>query len=195
MPFTFFVATCNGPVEIRFAYNQKEAAKNISEELHLTEAATAPEDTMQYQSTIAGDSFTAGPIEIPKDQNLTKENTSISDDYSTQIFRKIMMPAENSLSGIGAVFYFRNLTGKIAVAISLLISLIMLIAFRFLKSPIAKRYLLFASILCTILFISDSFMTDVTLKSGAWCLLLLLLIQLVLEYKEKKKTQAGNIML
>lgn len=186
-PFTFFVATCNGPVDVRFAYNQKEAATNTSNELRLTEVATFPVDTMQYESP--ADSFMV-PVDISNEQNTASDTERNSNDYLEQLFRKMMMPVEKSLSGIGVVFYFKNFTGKIVIAISLLISLAIPIFSRFIKSGI-KKYLLLSSILCIVIFMADCFVADVTLRYGVLCLLLLLLLQFGLEYRAKEE---GNLI-
>jgi hypothetical protein len=185
-PFTFFLTTCNNPFEWRFSYNRAEADKNIALE---NESSKIAADTAQYDPQSLQDTTNTNAVA----QNLLKDTTNIYadtsqnlSDYSDIILRKIIMPTDSSLSGIGAVFYFKNLTGQIAIAISLLTSLVLFIAFRFLKSRMAKLYLLLTAVLCLAIFIIDSFVSNVTLLWGSWTLLVLLLFQLIVEFNEQR---------
>lgn len=187
LPFTFFLTTCNNGLELRFSYNQAEADKNILLEKESSEAIT---DTAKYDQQIFTDTTKADTVA----QNVLKDTVKISSDtlqkssdYGDRILRKIIMPTDTSLSGIGSVLYFKNLTGQIAIAISLLISLVLFVAFKFLKSQRAKLYLLLTSVLCLTIFIIDSFISSVTLLWGSWTLLILLLLQIILEFIDTRK--------
>jgi hypothetical protein len=92
------------------------------------------------------------------------------------------MPTDTSLSGIGSILFFKNLTGQIAIATSLLGSLILFVAFKFLQSKRARLYLLVTAMLCLTIFIIDSFSSSMTLLWGSWTLLVLLLFQVILEF-------------
>ena len=187
LPFTFFLATCNNGLELRFSYNQAEADKNILLEKESSEAVT---DTAQYDQKV----FTEPTKTDTVAQNVLNHTHKISSDtlqkssnYGDRILRKIVMPTDTSLSGIGCVLYFKNLTGQIAIAISLLISLVLFVAFRFLNSQRIKLYLLLIAVLCLTIFIIDSFLLSVTLLWGGWTLLILLLLQFILEFNAKTK--------
>ena len=187
LPFTFFLTTCNNVLELRFSYNKAEADKNILLENASSEGIT---DTVQYDQQILADTTKTDTVA----QNVLKDTVKISSDtlqkssdYGDRILRKIVMPTDTSLSGIGSVFYFKNLTGQIAIALSLLISLVLFVAFKFIKSQRTKLYLLLTAVLCLTIFIIDSFVSNVTLLWGSWTLLILLLLQLIQEFNDKKK--------
>ena len=129
LPFTFFLTTCNNVLELRFSYNQAEADKNILLEKKSAEAVT---DTAQYeQEILVADTVTQT---ILKDTVKTSSDTlQKSSEYGDRILRKMLFPTDTSLSGIGSILYFKNLTGQIAIAMCLLISVILFIAFKFLK--------------------------------------------------------------
>ncbi len=172
---------------MRFSYSQAEADKNILTEKKSSEVVT---DTAQHDQQISTDTTKTDTVT----QNVLKDTVKISSDtlqkpsdYGDEILRKIVMPTDTSLSGIGSVLYFKNLTGQIAIAISLLISLILFVAFKVLKSKKVKLYLLLTAILCLAIFIIDSFVSNVTLLWGCWTLLILLLLQLIVEFYEKTK--------
>ena len=187
LPFTFFLATCNNGLELRFSYNQAEADKNLLLEKESSEAVT---DTAQYDQKVFN--HTKKPDTIAQNVlNLTQKSSSntsqTSTDFGGSIIRKIVMPTETSLSGIGSILYFKNITGQIAIAISLLISLILLLAFKFLTAQSTKLYLLLTAVVCKMVFIIDSFVSSVTLLWGSWSLLILLLLQLIWEFNNKMK--------
>jgi membrane-bound ClpP family serine protease len=185
LPFSFFLTTCNNGLELRFSYNQAEADKNI-----LLEKESSIVDTVEYDQQISTDTTKTNMIT----QNTLKDTVQMPSDalpkspnYGDRILKKIVMPTDNSLSGIGSVFYFKNLTGQIVIVISLLISLILFIAFKFLKSQSTKLYLLLTGVLCLTIFMLDSYFSSVTLLWGSWTLLILLLLQSVLEFNDMRK--------
>ena len=188
LPFTFFLTTCNNGLELRFSYNQAEADKNILLEKKSSEVALA--DTAQYDQTILVDTTKAKVAKQTISTGTIKTSYGTlqkSTDYGDKILRKVVMPTNTSLSGVGSILYFKNLTGQIAIAISILISLILFVAFKFLKSQKAKLYLLLTSTLCLTIFIVDSFISSVTLLWGSWTLFLLLMLQLIIEYNDRRK--------
>jgi hypothetical protein len=181
LPFTFFFTTCGNGIELRIAYNKAEADKNILLEKESTKAAT---ETVLVDTTKLDTAMKKAWEETMKDTVNTPSDTLQS---SPDFVVKILRPTDTSLSGIGSIFYFKNLTGKIAIAISLLISLVLLVAFKFLQSQRAKLYLLFTAVVCLAIFMTDSFISSVTLLWGSWTLLILLLLQLILEFNNKTK--------
>ena len=187
LPFTFFLTTCNNGLELRFSYNQAEADKNI---LIEKESSKAVADTAQYDQQISTDTINTDTIThnlLLDTSKISSDTLPKSSDYLDRILRKIVMPTDTSLSGIGSIFYFKNLTGQIAIAISLLISLILFVAFKVLKSQKTKQYLLLTAVFCFTIFIIDSFVSSVTLLWGSWTLFILLLLQFILEFNDKTK--------
>jgi hypothetical protein len=186
LPFTFFLTTCNNGLELRISYNQAEADKNLLLEKESVKVAVA--DTAQYDQSISVDAAKTDTVT----QTLLTDTVKTSTDtlqklivYGDRILRMILFPTDTSLSGIGSILYFKNLIGQIAISICLLISLILFVAFKFLKSKKEKLYLLLIAVLCLTIFIVDSFISSVTLLWGSWILLVLLVLQLIIEYKDK----------
>jgi 4-amino-4-deoxy-L-arabinose transferase-like glycosyltransferase len=188
LPFTFFLSTCNNGLELRFSYNQAEADKNISLEKESSEVAVT--DTAQFDQSISIDTTntnTATQTVLTDTVKTSSDTLQKSTDYGDRILRKMLFPTDTSLSGIGSILYFKNLLGQIAIAVCLLISLVLFIAFRFLKSKKAKIFLLLTAVLFLTIFIVDSFVSSVTLLWGSWTLLLLLVLQLIIEYNHRRK--------
>jgi hypothetical protein len=187
LPFTFFLATCNG-LELKIAYHKKEADKNILIEDSLSRAVMV--DSTQIGS--AGFSDTTSAIvsadSIPAEV-LSKDTAADAskESFIHRIAIKAIRPTDSSLSAIGSIYYYKNLTGKIVIALSLLISLILLLVYKYLRSQKIKQYLLLANILCVAVFIADSFISEVTLLVGSWILLFLLVFQFLVEQKGRGK--------
>lgn len=184
LPFTFFLATCNG-VDINIAYNKADADKDI---LLEKESSKGTIDSLQneQQALIDTTNTNADSAEISESTTKTSSDTlPRSPNYGDIIFGKVIQPTDTSLSGVGSVLYFKNLTGQITIAISILISLILFVAFRFLRSRKAQLYLILTAFLCFTIFIIDCFISNVTLLWGSWTLLILLLFQLIIEFKDK----------
>ena len=178
LPFTFFVSTCNNDYEIKYAYNPAEANKNqlTERENHETKIDTTQPDTSKENSV---------------DASLLKENEIKSSGslsaFADKVLERLIRPTETSLSGLGCIFFYKNKPGKILMAVSILISLILLFGFRFVHSKKAIQYLLMGSILCHLAFIANSLFSEVSLLWGTWLLLVLLLLQIITEAKRKAK--------
>lgn len=188
LPFTFFLMTCNNGFELRVSYNQADADKNILLEKESFQVATA--DTTEYDQSISVDTAKTDTVTQTLLTDTVKTSTDTlqkSSDYGDKIVRMILFPTDTSLSGIGSILYFKNLTGQIAISVCLLISLILFVAFKFLKSKKTKLYLLLIAVLCLTIFIVDSYISSVTLLWGIWILLVLLVLQLIIEYNAKRK--------
>lgn len=178
LPFTFFLTTCNNGLELRVAYNQKEADKNMLLEKESIQVVVADSTITDSTTQI----ISSDTVKTPSDTLQKSTN-----DYRDKMLKKVIMPTSASLSGLGSILYFKNLTGQIVIAISLIISLILFVAFKFLKSQKTKLYLLLASVLCLTIFVIDSFISSVTLLWGCWTLLALLMLQLIIEFNDNKK--------
>lgn len=164
LPFTFFVATCNEK-GLTFSYNKTEAQKNNEQTEHLSETAEDATAIAAQLMPEALDTTAAVPAQ-PEPEKM-----------SNKIARHILAPTDTSLSGIGTLLYFKNMTGSIAVAISMLISLLLL----FIR--LSSRYrkpLLLLNLLCLAIFVTDCLLSGVTFLWGTWLLIILLILQLLL---------------
>ena len=189
-PFTFFLVTCNSNrlLNIGIAYNQTEANRNILVERETCELILDSTNITQQNLADSIKKVTLNPKAL-KDSVIKSSNifATPASEYFVIITRKIIFPTDSSLSGIGSIFYFKNLIGQVAIALSLIISLILFVMFKFLKSQRIKKYLLLTAILCLTIFVIDSFVSSVTLLWGSWTLFLLFLTQLILEFTSKTK--------
>lgn len=186
LPFTFFFTTCNNGLNLRISYNQAEANKNIE----LDKESAVVSETIQVdeqalvditKSDTISQSILSDTIKTASD-TLRKKN-----NYIDLIIIKMIRPTKKSLSGIGSILYFKNEIGKVAIAISLMISFILLVAFKFIKSRRIILSLLLITLICLAIFIIDSFISSVTLVWGSWTLLILLLLQIIQEFNNKPK--------
>ncbi|MDF2189348.1 hypothetical protein [Paraflavitalea sp. CAU 1676] len=188
LPFAFFLTTCNNGLELRFAYNQADADRNKLLEKESVEVAVA--DTAHYEQPISFDTTkidTATQTILTDIAKTSSDTLQKSTDYGDRVLKKMLFPTDTSLSGVGSILYFKNLTGQITITLCLLISLILFLAFKFLKSHKAKLYLLSTAVLSLTIFIVDSFISNVTLLWGSWTLFVLLMLQLIIEFNNKRK--------
>lgn len=187
-PFTFFLVTCNGAFEMRFSYNKLEADSNEQEANELLEVNeiidSSGQKELKLNDTAITDRVEQSLIEEKKEA--PTDSLQRSTDFWDKVIRGILMPTDRSLSGIGAVFYFKNMPGKISIALSLLISMVLLVGFKLIKSQSTQQYLLSVALICLTVFIINSLISQVTLKWGCWTLFGLLILQIMLEVKQNK---------
>ena len=155
LPFTFFFYTCNkGDIKYSFAYNQSDADRNIKIEKESGSEVPAPKTdstlTKCYDS-VKTDSVSPFIYKDTVEEN--KYTLSKMINFIDNVLFKSMFPTNKSLSGIGCLMYYKNKIGKIVIAIALFCSLILLIAFKYIKSKRGIKYLLLISLLSIILFI------------------------------------------
>ena len=183
LPSTFFFSNCTG-LNLHTAYNQSEADENLLEE---NESAAAVVDTTTLGTHISDDTskinYTDNGNKIKSDSDSLTKSIVTGD----RILKQILMPTNTSLSGIGSIFFFKNMAGKITIAISLITSLSLLIAFRIMKSKKIKLYFLLTGLFSLTIFIVDSFVSKVTLLWGLWTLLAFMLFQLIHEFNDPTK--------
>lgn len=171
------------------AYNRYDADEHIA--FAETESYSVSADSTQKDSTNVSDLTLSN---IPADsiyyERIKRDTIGDIDkkNIGDKILLKVLRPTDSSLSGIGAVFYYKNLTGKVVIALSLLISLMMLLLFRFLRSQRVKYWLQLINVVCVVVLIVDSIISDVTLLWGSGVLLFLLLFQFFVGRGERKKT-------
>jgi hypothetical protein len=181
LPCTFFLSTCNNGFDLRFSYNQKEADSNLivaQESIDTTIKSNHISKTTRTQV----DTLNKGLNDTV--QLVANANSKV--DFRKKLIEKVILPTDKSLSGIGAIFYYKNLVGKIAIAISLFASLVLFFAFKYIK-PKRGLYLLLTAFLCLLLFIIDSFISGVTLLFGTWLLFLLYLLQMIIAINDSSK--------
>lgn len=190
LPFTFYNISCNNLVGINVAYNKDEA--DINSKLEKKSIATVADSTIIKQQDLA-DTICKDIDKqlIQKESEKDQSNVLIAQtNYSDTILTKALFPTHTSLSGIGSIFYFKNLIGKIMLEICFTISMILLLLFKFLNSTCTTLFLLIAAVICLTIFFTDCFISNVTLLWGSWTLLLVLLIQVLSEFKLKSKVSS-----
>lgn len=176
LPFTFFMAACDG-WDIKKAYNRVEA-KEVIELIRHPQKRKADE--------IFTDSL-GKPIEIPheKKQATTTTDTITKNRPAKLIDRVIlgtMMPTEQSVSAIGAMYFFKNEFGRYSVIASLIVLGLVILPFRFLTKYRIKFYLLCLQTTVLVAVIADCLVSDIDMLWGLWLMTFLVISQLVLEF-------------
>lgn len=180
LPCCFFLITCNDST-LNIAYNQHEAdslanlpsGETVTEVMKDTAASgvdTIDQQAKSYDTT--ADSYTNDTVEL----NINNKDFML----------RLLFPTRQSLSALGAVFYFKNITGQIIIGFAVLLSLALLLAFKWLKKIKLKMIILLMGILSLLVFIVDSILCNVTLMFGIWILLALLVLQYWIEWKKLK---------
>ena len=196
--FCFFApfVTCNNIVTRNYSFpalkdslKTDSAAKTIQQDSSVTQAATViAKDSVQKDSTQLSQQKASA-------DTLTKQHNRLIYKQSIweKIWEKANCPTDNSFSGFGLIFWFSNITGEIAVALSFLLSLLLLFNWKFLRKKNWRLYFLVASWLCTIVLIITIFtVTKSETIWGIWTLLGLQTCQLILLYFEQKKPSVNN---
>ena len=98
-----------------------------------------------------------------------------------QVWERIKRPTDSSLSGIGTIFDYKNPVGKLLIGLSFLISLIVLINPKRIRTKKWQETLLSVNILLLITYLVVSLLSSVSLRWGFWLLLILLFVQLYRE--------------
>lgn len=195
LPFTFFVKTCVGP-DMKPAYNQQQLevnqreAANFEKRRHLLDSIAAlGSDTLapMQASVSAADSVhkdsssrTAASSASVKEKNSNSMFTNAGWTMY-QVWERIKRPTDSSLSGIGTIFDYKNPVGKLLIGLSFLISLIVLINSKRIRTKKWQETLLIVNIVLLITYLVVSLLSSVSLRWGFWLLLILLFAQLYRE--------------
>jgi hypothetical protein len=193
LPVTFFVTTCNG-LELKFAYNSEDAKRDEAEGSQVQDSTVNTNSHHIDASAVIDTSSKATPgNEIYTDSLQSERTFNTNDTFGKKVLKFVIAPTSNSLSGIGSIFYFKNLTGKILMAICFLISLIVLVVGKLLKRKNLILHFVLGNILCLVAFIIVSFISNVELHWGIWVLLLLIVVQFIVEKGNKLSNTALSL--
>jgi len=177
LPFSFFLITCNNG-EAKIAYNQAEADK-IAAEQAVSQQAITPKD-----STIEKDSLLAGLADDYAKDTTHKEAAKREPLFSERLEKFVVAPTDSSLSGFGSALYFKNRAGRIFIAISILLSILYWLFYKWVFRKSLAIWLLLANLLSMAAFIITCYLSNVTPLFGAWVLLVLLIAHGNLRYPE-----------
>ena len=183
LPFIFFLTTCTAPLSSTDAYNQADAIEN--------EKAKALQKIIEIDALINSvDSNNVDSV-LSEIQARTHADYLASDNISNFQFNKafpfykISMPTNYSLSGIGTIWFHKNILGKVLITISLILSFFIFAFWKFITKKRLANYVISLNIFIVFVFITDCVFTNVELLYGIWVLLFLLIIQLLTEIKSK----------
>lgn len=190
LPCTFFFTTCSG---LRFdvAYNKKDSARIMQDNEKSIASVTELKD--QQDSTFTNDStkdLVSSEKNIQPDQ--IEKDQEVKEALSDKILRKLIMPTNTSLSGVGATLYFKNMAGQILIGASFLLSLLLLILWKILKKKNFPGYLHLLNTMCLAVFIIDGIIADVSLLYGTWLLFALILFQCIIELRIIRQHQTNK---
>jgi hypothetical protein len=160
-------------VTLETAYNKTEASKNEEErnKYELSVFESFVDSIGQNNNKDALDEFRARAGQFL--------STSQQLKYLDQDFQYfLIMPTASSLSGIGTVYFHKNILGKATMAISLGLSILTLILWPLFDRKRLGTTIIVSNISILGVFILDSVLTDVSVLFGTWTLLFLLIAQL-----------------
>ena len=190
LPFAFFFRSCDYCGHFEICYNQKDAdsvillmSKSCRTE---TKKKTDSLDNNSLVSTLPDTTFKKTQKDtIPKMERDNQNAKNIMDHsrFWDNIDIYILTPTETSISAFGSLVLFKNLLGQIMVGLSLFLSLIIPIPLGFLKRRRTKIYLLISVATSLFILLIDSWVSQVSLLWGFWCLFLLVLLQLWVEIR------------
>ena len=189
LPFTFFLATCNG-LGIDVAFNRKDAVKNILVATKGLKPITDSGLVSDIPDTISKDTKSLNsniPIDSLYEHHSFKPRSSKS--LTDNIIFFILFPADKSVSGIGSIWFYKNLIGQIAIGFSLFLSLLLLVTLKIWKIKKNHQHLILLNLLCVVIFIADSLLSAVSLLIGTWALLTILIIQLLIDHTRQRSLQ------
>ena len=185
LPFIFFLSTCTSDSVSKDAYNKEDALKNEYE---------------KSNNSIHGiyaiiDSINPNHSEIEFENlrsqiNMVYLNSDNIINLKEELKTKIIFPTNYSLSGIGSILIYKNTMGKIAIGISIALSFLTLVFWLLINKRKLGVYFITGNIMMILVFIIDSFVSNVDLLFGVWVLLFLLIIQFLTEIKNLKNTNS-----
>lgn len=181
LPFIFFLSTCTSEFTSTDAFNKADAILNEQEKVTNQLSSF---DTLfnKIDSNNVSYILTEARARIKhfyySSDNIT--NLNLDNKY------RLLMPTDYSLSAIGTIWFHKNILGKTTIAISLLLSLIILVFYRLLDKKNLTIQVISADIIVLLIFIADSVLSNVSLQFGVWTLLFLLIVQLQTEMRTRK---------
>jgi hypothetical protein len=175
LPFSFFLITCNNG-DAKIAYNQAEADK-IAAEQSVSQQAIPQKD-----STIEKDSLLAGLADDYAKDTTHKVDVKREPLFSERLEKFVVAPTDSSLSGLGSALYYKNIAGRIFIAISILLSLLYWLFYKWLLRKSWVIWVLVLNLFSVLAFIITCFLSEVTPLYGIWVLFVFLLIQGIPEF-------------
>lgn len=199
LPFAFFVETCVGS-DTKVAFNTEEMTHHRQEAItyeqqkRWRDSITAIEhnDSLrpQFNQAAPADSANIDTTQavihtsvISDSEKPSTLNKSLWWFYAA--WQHIKSPTEQSLSGIGTIFAYKNIAGKLLIAGSFILSLILLLNLRIFNTKKRKITLFALNIGLLISFLVLSLLSSVSLLWGFWITLILLFVQLYQETMER----------
>jgi hypothetical protein len=185
LPFVFFLSTCTSDSVSKDAYNKDDALKNEYE---------------KSNNSIHGiyaiiDSINPNNSEIEFENlrsqiNMVYLNSSNIIYLKEELKTKIIFPTNYSLSGIGSILIYKNTIGKIAIGISIALSFLTFVFWLLINKRRLGIYFIIGNMMMILIFVIDSFLSNIDLLYGVWVLLFLLIVQLLTEIKNPKNTNS-----
>lgn len=188
LPFTFFFTTCTDILSSEDSFNTDQAIINEAKvDLAKKERVNIFLDSMNDNNV---DSVKSVIKEFIRINYSSEKREFITQDLVTKIF----FPNNNSLSGIGVIYYFKNTLGQILISISLVLSILALFLLRFLSRKNILKYVLYANIVTIICFVINCIYNSIDIRFGTWTLLALLISQLLHEIQQSKHKPTNNFV-
>jgi hypothetical protein len=195
LPFIFFLFTCAGSESSKDAFNKEDAitneknknTQNLSDITLLISSMTKDsvfENTSDYNIALTS---------LKEKIEQTFYNSDNLNNLSENgIVDNIIYPTNYSLSGIGSVFFHKNLIGKITMGISLFLSLITLVFWFIIRKKYLGIYIILLNLIAVLIFIIDGLIAHIDLQYGVYVLVFLLITQVLTEMQSAKSIKTDH---
>lgn len=189
LPFVFFLSTCTDVLNTKEAFNKNDAIENEKEE---NENKVRAINNFILSIDSAGVNKEMVLNELVAKINLEFHTTDNIHNLSRDWELGIYFPTNYSLSAIGVLVFHKSTFGKILIGISILGSLVSLFLWFLVVKFKLALYLLIGNITAILLFIIVCYFSDITILCGNLIVLFLLIMQLITEVYDKKKSVETN---
>ena len=185
LPLIYFLSTCTSDLTSKEAFNNEDALLNEKEKL-LDKLKTFDELTKQID--IASNNVSDVVTEIR--QHIKTNRSDNTSNLQKDIQIRLLCPTDYSLSGIGALYFHKNLFARLSLGLSIFLSLIILLFWRIIKKKKLSLLFIATNMGAVFIFMIICFITNVSILYGSWILLLLLSNQILTEIQTLKKSTA-----
>ncbi|GEM_PF-4799818 len=173
LPCTFFKVSCDSGFDIY--ENKQEAEKSI-----VTQPAT---DIAEERDTALSETISASDTAVQPDiaiDTAAIENESSINDFLVPLGSFAMFPTGDSMSAFGNMIFPERPLNKLTIAVSLLCSVLSVLPFKLLKRRRISIMVAAINLLSVIAFMAICAMHQITLLWGAWVLLAVVALHLML---------------
>lgn len=180
LPFVFWFTTCVDGVG-RTAYNRADAIQNEKDKI-----IAEKKDLLEAAANLVADKITVGDTSVETTSETIKLLEAEGDAW-------LLNPSVTSVSALGFIFMYEDALPRILLALSIIISLLSFVLWRWLKRKNLEVYLISGNLFLVVVFWIFCFVSSITVLLGAYVLGFLLLVQLLSALQEKRKRSSSPL--